>query len=273
MWMFRARLLATLMLALSVLSPCARAEGLSPATVELEALTWTELRDRIATGTTTVLIPIGGTEQSGPAIALGKHNVRVHVLADRIAAGLGRTLVAPVIAYVPEGGVSPPTSHMRFPGTITIPEATFESTLEYAARSLRVHGFRDIVLLGDHGGYQKSLQRVADRLNREWASSPVRVHALLAYYEAADSGFAALLEQEGYSRAEIGTHAGVADTSLAMAVDPALVRTDRVQRDKFTPAQGVYGDPRRSNARVGQRGADLIVQRSIDALRQQLARR
>ena len=46
---------------------------------------------------------------------------------------------------------------MRFPGTITVPEAAFEQVIESAARSFRLHGFRDIVLLGDHGGYQKSL--------------------------------------------------------------------------------------------------------------------
>src|SRR6185437_8326776 len=93
----------------------------APHTVQLEDLTWTELRDEIAAGKTTIIVPIGGTEQSGPYVALGKHNARVQVLATRIAEGLGNALVAPVIAYVPEGSYAPPTSHMRFPGTITVP--------------------------------------------------------------------------------------------------------------------------------------------------------
>jgi hypothetical protein len=80
----------------------------------LEDLTWTELRDQIHAGKITIIIPIGGTEQSGPDVALGKHNARVKVLSQRIAEGLGNALVAPVIAYVPEGGYAPPTSHMRF---------------------------------------------------------------------------------------------------------------------------------------------------------------
>src|SRR5450631_2147475 len=109
----------------------------APNTVFLEELTWTELRDQVQAGKTTVIVPVGGTEQSGPHIALGKHNVRVKVLAGRIAASLGNALVAPVIAYVPEGSVSPPAGHMRFAGTITLPEAAFETTLEYAARSFR----------------------------------------------------------------------------------------------------------------------------------------
>ncbi len=69
----------------------------------LEDLTWTELRDEIGAGKTTIIIPIGGTEQNGPAMALGKHNRRVKLLSERIAVALGNALVAPVIAYVPEG--------------------------------------------------------------------------------------------------------------------------------------------------------------------------
>src|ERR1700737_1456055 len=94
----------------------------TPKTVLLEDLTWTELRDQIRARKTTIIIPIGGTEQSGPDVALGKHNARVQVLSQRIAQGLGNALVAPVIAYVPEGSYAPPTSHMRFLGTITVPD-------------------------------------------------------------------------------------------------------------------------------------------------------
>ena len=111
----------------------------------LDDLTWTELRDEIAAGKTTIIVPIGGTEQSGPAMALGKHNRRVKLLSERIAVSLGNAIVAPVIAYVPEGKLSPPSGHMRFPGTISVPEAAFEQILEYAARSFKLHGFKDIV--------------------------------------------------------------------------------------------------------------------------------
>src|SRR3989449_4530444 len=91
----------------------------APDTVFLEELTWTELRTLVESGKTTIILPIGGTEQNGPHMALGKHNVRVKALSERIARTLGNALVAPVIAYVPEGTLSPPTGHMRFPGTIT----------------------------------------------------------------------------------------------------------------------------------------------------------
>jgi creatinine amidohydrolase/Fe(II)-dependent formamide hydrolase-like protein len=162
----------------------------APRPVFLEEMTWTEVRDALKAGRTTILVPIGGTEQSGPYIALGKHNVRVKVLSGRIAEGLGTALVAPVIAYVPEGSIQPPTGHMRFPGTITIPESVFEQTLESAARGFRLHGFRDVVFLGDHGDYQKSIRKAVETLNREWAGTSTRAHAIDEYYRAATVDFA-----------------------------------------------------------------------------------
>jgi creatinine amidohydrolase/Fe(II)-dependent formamide hydrolase-like protein len=244
----------------------------APPPVMIEDLTWTEVRDRVAAGTTTVLVPIGGTEQNGPHMVLGKHNVRVRALAGRIAAALGDALVAPVLAYVPEGAVQPPASHMRFAGTLSIPEATFESLLEGTARSLRQHGFRAIVLLGDHGGYQRSLQRVATRLNHEWSTTPhadagaARVLAPAAYFDVTQGAYLERLKQRGYGAAEIGTHAGLADTSLALAIDPALVRVDALARPPHA-AEGVYGDPRRASADLGQVGVQLIVDTTVAAIR------
>jgi creatinine amidohydrolase len=236
-------------------------------TVFLEELTWTELRDLVGSGKTTIIAPIGGTEQNGLHMALGKHNRRVQVLSEKIARALGNALVAPVIAYVPEGGVNPPTAHMRFPGTITVPEDTFEKVLEYAARSFKLGGFRDIVFLGDHGGYQRGERAVADRLDREWAATSVRVHAIEEYYRAGQAEFARLLKSKGFRDEELGTHAGLADTSLMLAADPRLVRADRLRS-----GEGVNGDPSRSSAELGQLGVDLIVTRTVDAVRKAVAR-
>lgn len=240
-----------------------------PATVQLQDLTWTELRGQIHAGKATVIIPIGGTEQSGPYIAVGKHNRRATVLAERIAQQLGNALVAPTIAYAPEGGYAPPTSHMRFPGTITIPDSTFEQLLVSAANSFAVHGFRNIVFLGDHGGYQKDLQRVVAQLNRQWAGTPARAFAPPEYYEASSTGYAQILRRHGIRDDEIGTHAGLADTSLQLAVAPQMVRLDAMRNaPKPGTADGVYGgDPRRSSAALGQLGIDAIVARTVEAIR------
>ena len=240
----------------------------------LEDLTWTELRDQIRLGKTTVLVPIGGTEQNGPHMALGKHNARVRLLAGKIALSLGNALVAPVIAYVPEGSIDPPQAHLRFPGTITVPRETFQKTLEYAARSFRLHGFADVVFLGDHGGYQADEKAVADRLNREWSAAPVRVHAITEYYQVTRSEYVQLLQARGFKDSEIGNHAGLADTSLMLATDPGAVRTDRLRSEASrSPADGVSGDPGRASAELGQAGVELIVARTVEAVRKAVQRR
>jgi creatinine amidohydrolase/Fe(II)-dependent formamide hydrolase-like protein len=237
------------------------------STAYLEELTSTELRERIAAGATTALVPVGGTEQNGPHMVLGKHNVRVRALAGRIAERLGQAVVAPVLAYVPEGAIDPPAAHMRFAGTISIPEPVFEAVLEATARSLRRHGFRTIVFLGDHGGYQKSQERVAAKLDREW-SPAVRVLALTEYYRASQTAYVDALKGRGFGADEIGSHAGLADTSLALAIDPALVRRDLLARGvKPGTPDGVQGDPRRATAELGQLGIERIVEASVAAIR------
>ncbi len=266
---FRSRACAAALL----LGLAAAAHAEAARSVFLEELTWTELRDQIRAGKSTAIVPVGGTEQTGPHIVLGKHNVRVKVLAGKIAASLGNAIVAPVIAYVPEGRIDPPAAHMRFAGTLSIPESVFEQTLEAAARSLRQAGFRDIVLIGDHGGYQASLTKVAARLDREWAASPVRVHAVLEYYDAVARSFDPMLRKQGFSDAEIGSHGGVSDTSLALAADPRLVRAERLHDSPPPgPAEGVHGDPRRASAALGEAGIELIVTRTRDVIQKDVAR-
>lgn len=254
----------------------ARADPSGASTVVLEDLTWVELRDQIRAGKTTAIVPIGGTEQNGPAMTLGKHNVRVAVLARRIAERLGNAIVAPVIAYVPEGGYAPPTAHMKFPGTLTIPDEVFEKTLVSVGQSLKLHGFLNIVFLGDHGGYQKNVQRAVGQLNKAWLSSGV--HALVpdAYYQTSSAGFNALLRKAGHADDEIGTHAALADTALQLAVAPETVRLQRLhaapQGAAPGPAQGIYGgDPRRATAAMGQPGVEAIVTNTVDAIRRETA--
>ena len=259
--------LAALCLALALTTP---AYAQPPEAILLEDLTWTELRALVRAGKTTVLLPIGGTEQNGPHMALGKHNARVKALAERIARELGNAIVAPVVAYVPEGSIEPPTGHMRFPGTITVREETFRQTLESAARSFRHHGFRDIVFLGDHGSTQAGERAVAARLNREWAASPVRVHAVEEYYRAATADYDALLKTRGYRAEEIGQHAGLADTSLTLALEPRLVRSTSRVEPVAGEASGVEGDPKRASAELGQLGVDLIVSKSVSAIRKSI---
>jgi len=256
-----------LLAALALGAATAAAQAQVPPSVYLDDLTTTEVAAVLQAGHTTVIVPVGGTEQSGPHMALGKHNVRAAVLAGRIARQLGDALVAPTVNYVPEGRVQPPEGHMRFAGTLSIPDDVFTGLLRGAAQSLRQHGFRHIVLVGDHGGYQNLLQATAERLNREWAGQPARVHYIAAYYHAAGTGFAQTLRARGLSEAQIGVHAGAADTSLALAVEPRLVRAERLDESaRAGVAGGTRGDPRAASAALGQLAVEAIVADTVKAI-------
>ncbi len=231
-----------------------------PDTVFLEELTWTEVRDAIQAGKTTVIIPTGGTEQNGPHMVLGKHNFILKHTAEQIARRLGDALVAPVVTYVPEGELDPPTGHMRFPGTITLPNEYFMKVVEYAARSFRVHGFKDIVLIGDSGGNQEGLKTVSEMLNKEWANSDSRVHFVSDYYSG--NGFSEWLESQGESEGHSG-HAGLDGTSELMAIDSNLIRMDKRAKSTDSLPSGVRGDPTRASIRYGMKGLELKIEAAV----------
>ena len=109
------------------------------------------------------------------------------LLAERIAERLGNAVVAPVLAYVPEGAIEPPTQHMRSPARSRSRSRPSRRCSRRRRAACAAHGFRDVVLLGDHGGYQPSLERVAARLNREWAGGRARAACTRCgeYYRAA----------------------------------------------------------------------------------------
>lgn len=235
--------------------------------VLFEKLTWTEIAQDIGCGVTTIIVPVGGTEQSGPYIAVGKHNSRVAFQAEKIAHQSGKTLVAPVVAYVPEGGTAPRTSHMRFPGTITLPPDVFERMLASVAESFRVQGFRLVVFIGDHGGYQKDMEKLVAQLNTRWQATGARALYVRGYYDVIPHQYSEWLRQSGY-RLDVGQHADIADTSLMLAVDPSMVREQALRHaPNPTVAQGIYGgDPRRATSTLGQPGLTMQVDAAVKAI-------
>jgi creatinine amidohydrolase len=223
-----------------------------PPTRFLEEMTWPEVRAAIDSGNKTVLIPTGGTEQNGPQMVLGKHNFIVRETSTKIAETLGNALIAPVMAYVPEGVISPPSGHMRFAGTISLSEATFEAVLEETARSLKQHGFNLICFIGDSGGNQAAQERIAQKLSLEWKHENVRVLAVTDYYSKANGQDDWLLSQ-GFTKEEVEGHAALSDTSELMAVNPFLVRSgelkDRVPEDE--PKLGVTASSKHASSEIG----------------------
>jgi creatinine amidohydrolase len=254
---------------------CSPVMALAQKSVYLEELTTAEVAAMVKNAPSVVIIPVGGTEQNGPHMAIGKHNTRVKVLAGRIATQLTtqsagqkiNVIVAPVVSYVPEGNINPPTEHMKWAGTVSISEDAFKSMLLSAARSFKQHGFTDIVILGDSGNYQSQLAQVAATFNKDAKNAPSRMHFIADYYQASQSAYIAALKAKGLSDAEIGTHAGSADTSLLMAIEPAMVKPEKfADAAKNGRAGGTLGDPRAATAVLGQIAADAMVKMSVLAI-------
>ena len=237
-------------------------------TVFIEEMTWTEVRDAIKAGKATIIFPTGGTEQNGPHMVLGKHNFIVKYAAEQIAQRLGNALVAPVLAYVPE------SFHMSFPGTITLPDEYFMKVTEYAARSFKVNGFKHIILIGDSGGNQIGLMKVAMMLNEEWADIDVRVHYIADYYNASypqGGAFFKWLQSKGEKPQDIGEHAGITDTSQLMAINPRLIRMDKLDLGGSYWESGVSGNPTRANIAYGKKGLELKIEAAVAQIKQLIA--
>lgn len=232
--------------------------------IELENLTSPEVAALLAAGADTIIVPSGGTEQNGPHLVLGKHNVIIRHTAAEMARRLGRTLVAPVIAYVPEGEVDPPDGHMRYPGTISLPEPLFAGLLEAAARSFIAGGFRTVLFIGDSGGNQAAQASVAERLDAEFRDRGIHVFAIGDYYAA--NGQVAWLEAQGEPAADIGSHAGIRETSELLAIAPAAVRPDQLAPGTDWAGQGAGGRPDRASAARGQALLELKIQAAISQI-------
>ena len=234
-------------------------------TVFIEEMTWTEVRDAIDRGATTVILPTAGTEQNGPHMVTGKHRYIIEEASDRIARELGDALVAPTVTYVPEGGVDPPSGHMRYAGTITLPNEFFMKLVEYAARSFRAHGFTDIAFIGDSGGNQRGMEAVATMLNEEWGGEGSRVHFIGDYY--ANNGFRDWLVEQGEVPDSIGGHAGISDTSILLYVEPRHIRQDKLAPGGGFEGSGVSGNPTRASVEYGEVGMQMRVDAAVRQIR------
>jgi creatinine amidohydrolase/Fe(II)-dependent formamide hydrolase-like protein len=213
----------------------------------MEEMTWMDVRDALRAGKTTVIISTGGMEPNGPWLVTGKHNYVLRANCDAIARKLGNALCAPVIAYVPEGRIDPPNSHMTSPGTISLSEATFKSLLTDIVHSLKQHGFRTIVLIGDSGSNQGPQRAVADSLTSIWKGEPVVAH-IQEYYD-----YASVARHMSTRGIPEGTSDGLHDDPIItlnmFITDPRSVRFDeRRGAGKATINGFLIADRERSTA-------------------------
>ena len=236
--------------------------------VFIEDLTWMEIRDALKAGKDTVIVATGGVEQNGPYLVTGKHNVVLRGTTEAIARKLGNTLVAPIVQFVPEGDIEPPSLHMLYPGTISLSEQTFQALLTDICASLKAHGFRRIVLIGDSGGNQDGMKAVAAALSAKWKGVPCRIVFIPEYYQTAP--VTKWLETQGIKQTPEGLHDDFAMEATMLAVDPKSVRMkERIAAGNFR-INGVELAPAEKTIEWGRKIIDFRAESTVKEVRKAL---
>ena len=246
-------------------APATGPGGTPPDTVFLEELTWAETRDLVKAGYTNVIVGTAGTEQKGPHMVDGEHKFVMTWTAGRIARGMGKTLVAPVVTYVPEGSWETRGGHMGKPGTITLPEERFVDLLVSAGRSLKAGGFTNIWFVGESGGNRTGMRSAAEKLNALWAGS-AKAYWVDDYYTKSHADQEQMVAKlMGVPPNQVGNHANILDTSELLFVAPQHIRTDRLVGNDYEN-NGVSGNNQAKSS--PQIGRDLLQIKVDNALAQ-----
>jgi creatinine amidohydrolase len=251
--------------ALSLISATTLAASRS---VYIEDLTSPEVRDAVAAGKTSAIIYAGSTEQNGPHLVLGKHNFVAHFAAGRIAEELGDALVYPTLPFAPTGNLNPKTEHMRFAGSVSIAPDVFKSVVQQVALSAISAGFKNVYIMGDHGGGQDELKQAAAELDAQQGVSGAHVHYVPDLYFKEKEQMRAYLTTHGIA---VDVHAGTDDTSEVMFLDTARkwIRHDKLAASDSTrqAVTGVDGDPTKATPSMGRMFLDLKVRNAVAQIR------
>lgn len=247
--------------------------------VEFELMTWAEVKKAIhEEGKTTVLVYNGGTEQRGPQNVNGGHNLMARATVRAIALKLGNAITAPVMPF------SVNEASADLPGTIGLTGPVFAAVNEQVAEQLIKSGFKNVVLMGDHGGGQKELGEVAKKLDAKYAGQGIRVVFADEMYEKAQGDYEKWLAENKYPS---GGHASVMDTSemLYLGGDKGWVRKELLATAVGDPVRrpgeprdpnakrvnnGITGDARPSTPELGKRIFDMKVDYAVRQIKQLL---
>ena len=230
-------------------------------TRHLAEMTWPEVTDAVAAGATTLILPLGATEQHGPHLPLATDTIRAAALAEQLAEALPDALVAPALPI----GCS--DEHWGFAGLIGLDHDTLAMVIADCARRVAGWGITRLVLLSAHGGNARALDLAAGRLREERPDLSVVV---LGGDATQADAVLAVAADDGVANGAVGLHAGDGETSEILALRPDLVRLARVEPGltegpddllsqlerngvrAVTPT-GVLGDPRAATAERGHR--------------------
>jgi creatinine amidohydrolase len=242
--------------------------------LELDRLTWPQIRAELDGGRDTVVVAFGATEQHGPHLPLGTDAMIGDHLARLVAERLDAFL-APTVRV----GCS--SHHLAFAGTLSLADATFHAIVADLVSSLAGNGFARIVLLPTHGGNFAPLAAALEQLGPVAGARVDALTDVTALLEIALIG-----EREfGVPLGEGGLHAGEWETSLILAIAPDLVRMPQAEPGytgdpaaaigalfaggvESVAQNGVIGDPQQASAEHGERYwaavVDLVLERLGD---------
>jgi len=184
--------------------------------VDLEMLTHTEVSQKIKDGFTSVLVVTGGTEERGPHDVLGGHTIMARYRAFEIARRLGKTLVAPVLPIAVQAtglsrtlnAAAPATAAQ--PGGVQMPADVFKSVQLAMIESMAMSGFKDIFLMGDHGGGQAQIKEAADEMDAKLSPAGVRVYYIPDFYQKTHDDIDMYMYEH---KLPIGGHGAMMETS------------------------------------------------------------
>src|SRR5215471_501618 len=241
--------------------------------VQIENLTHTEIYDAIhKKGYTTVLVYNGGTEQRGPHDVLGGHSFIAYGKAERLAQKLGNALVAPVMPF------STNEANENQPGTIGLTGPIFKAVNERVVDQMVKNGFKDIVLMGDHGGGQKELEELANEADKKYSAQGVHVYFCGDVYDRSHKEFDKYLSEH---KLPLSSHAGIPDTSELLLLQPksgAWVRPiykqvygDAMDSKEKKINNGITGDPRPSSVELAKIDMEITVKNGYDQITKMIA--
>lgn len=237
--------------------------------VEFEMMTWPEVKAAMAAGKTTALIYTGGTEQRGPQNVNGGHTLMARATVKAIALRLGNAIAMPVLAYTPN------EASATLPGTIGLTPEILGIVLERLAEQSIKTGFKNVILMQDHGGGTNVYGEVAKKLDAKYASQGIHVYFCDEVYAKAQGDFDKWLAANGYP---VSSHAGIPDTSEMLYLGGQLwTRTELIPtalgdtlargaaRDPNAPRvnNGISGDARRSSAELGKKAFEMKVDYAV----------
>src|SRR6266850_6601124 len=268
--------------------------------VEFEMMTWPEVKAAIAAGRTTALVYTGGTEQRGPQNVNGGHTLMGREIVRTIALRLGNAIAMPVLPYTPNNASA------DLPGTIGLTPEILGSVLERIVEQSMTTGFKNVVIMGDHGGGQPATYaEVAKKMDAKYAPEGKHVYFCDEVYAKAQNDFDDWLVKNGYPRS---SHAGIPDTStmLYLGGDKGWVRKELIPTAEGDPVpppgargqgrgrgtadpnstslpaaanaaprknNGITGDARRSTAALGKMQFDIKVDYAVKQIQGFLANR